>query len=153
MRFKSLIVGTLAAVLSLCGTYAVAGEMTATGKPKVLSGTVEIHSTQIAFIVSGKTGSGLLKFHGKKYHFDMSGLGVGGIGVQEIDAVGAVYNLDDISKFPGAFVESRAGVTVGKGKGYLSLSNKNGVIMDLKFHGEGVALSVGMDGMVVSMDK
>ncbi len=151
MKGRNLIFAAAAAALSLCGSYAGAAQTTATGEPKVLSGTVEIHSTQIAFIVSGKVGGGVLKFHGGEYFFNIGGLGIGGIGVQQIDAVGAVYNLKDISQFPGAFVEARAGLTVGKGKGYMSLSNQHGVIMDLKFSGTGVAVSLGADGMIVTM--
>ena len=73
-------------------------------------------------------------------------------GVQKIDAVGAVYNLDDLSKFAGKYVEARTGITVGsKSKGYLALSNQHGVIMELKFSGKGLAMSTGVDGMVVSL--
>ena len=90
-------------------------------------------------------------FKGKDYAFSIGGLGVGGIGVQTIDAQGIVYNLTDVSKFPGTYVQARAGATLGKGKGVMSLSNGNGVIMELRFKGEGVALSVGADGMIVSM--
>ncbi len=148
MKYRNLIVGAVATVLSLFGAYAAAQT---SGGPKVLSGTVEIHSTQVAFLVSGKTGGGVLEFNGGEHYFKIGGLGVGGMGVQKIDAVGAVYNLEDISQFPGTYVEARAGATVGKGKGYMTLSNKHGVIMELKFSGQGVALSVGADGMIVRM--
>ena len=150
MKSKNLIAVAAAAMLSVCASYAGA-QTTATGEPKIFAGTVEINSTQIAFLISGETGGGTLEFQGSEYHFNIGGLGVGGIGVQSINAVGAVYNLTDISKFPGTFVQARAGATLGKGKGYLSLSNNNGVIMELKFSSEGVALTLGADGMVVSM--
>ncbi len=151
MKYRNLIIGAVATVLSLCGSYTGA-QTTATEEPKVLSGTVEIKSTQVAFLVSGKTGGGVLEFKGVEYPFKILGLGVGGMEVQKINAVGAVYNLKDISQFPGTYVEAQAGATVGeKSKGWMSLSNKHGVIMELKFSGEGVALSVGSDGMIVSM--
>ena len=150
MNIKNLAAVAAAAVLSLCTSYAGA-QTTATGEPKIFAGTVEINSTQLAFIISGQAGGGTLEFQGKEYKFSIGGLGVGGIGVSSMNAVGAVYNLTDVSKFPGSFVQARAGATLGKGKGYLSLSNNNGVIMDLKFSSEGVALSVGADGMIVSM--
>ena len=150
MNFKNLVALTAAAVLSLCTTYAGA-QTTATGEAKVFSGTVEINSTQLAFIISGQAGGGTLEFQGKEYQFSIGGLGIGGVGVSSINAVGAVYNLTDVSKFPGSFVQAHAGVTVGKGKGSLSLSNNNGVIMELKFSSEGVAASVGAGGMIISM--
>ena len=142
--------------LVLAGGLVVAGavtaaEKTATGEPKILSGSVKIDSTQIAFLVSGKMGGGVLAFQGIDHSFSIGGLGVGGIGVQKLRAVGAVYNLTDVSKFPGTYVQARAGATLGTGKNVMSLSNQHGVIMELKASTEGVALSVGVDGMIVKM--
>lgn len=115
------------------------------------AGTVEIDSTQIAFLVSGKTGGGVLEYQGKEYAFDLTGLGVGGIGIQQINAVGAVYNMKDVSEFAGKYVQARAGATVGSGKSVMRLSNQNGVILDLKASTEGAALSIGVDGLIISM--
>ena len=77
-------------------------------------------------------------------------MGVGGIGVQTLDATGAVYNLTDIEKFYGTYHEIRAGATVGLGAGWMSLTNTYGTIIDVQFSGKGVALSLGADGMVIS---
>ena len=151
MTLKNFAAGTLLAAIGLLGSAVTGAQTTATGEPKVLSGTVEIHSTQVAFLISGKAGGGVLEYQGGQHKFNIGGLGVGGIGVQKIDAVGAVYNLTELSKFPGAYVQARAGATLGEGKGVMSLSNQHGVIMELRFSGEGVALSVGADGMIVSM--
>jgi len=119
----------------------------------VLAGTIEINTTQMAFLISGQAGGGTLEFEGKEYAFDVAGLGVGGIGIQTLNAVGAVYNMTDVSKFPGTYVNARAGATLGKGKGVMRLSNENGVILDLKASSKGAALSLGADGMIVSMKK
>jgi len=120
-------------------------------KDWVLAGTIEIDSTQIAFIGSGNLGGGVLQFEGKDYQFNIGGLGIGGIGVSTMNAVGAVYNMDDVSKFPGTYVQARAGATLGTGKGAVRLSNQHGVILDLKFSSKGIALSIGADGMIVTM--
>ena len=152
MRIKNLLAAAAIVAMSLSFAQVGAQETTADGKPKILAGTVHIDETQVAFLVSAKKGGGTVTFEGNSYEFSIGGLGVGGIGVAKYNAVGAVYNMDDISQFPGTFIAARAGATVGdKGGGYVSLSNSKGVIMDLKFSGEGVALSVGVDGMIVSM--
>ena len=151
MKVTNRIAVALIAVLSLVGGATAETRKDANGKPMVRSGTVTINSTQVAFLISGKAGGGSLMFKGKEYAFSIDGLGVGGIGVQTIDAQGTVYNLTDVSKFPGTYVQARAGATLGEGKGVMSLSNGNGVIMELRFKGKGVALSVGADGMIVSM--
>jgi hypothetical protein len=98
-----------------------------------------------------KLTDGLLEFQGKDHAFSIGGLGVGGIGVQKVRAVGAVYNLTDVSKFPGTYVQARTGVTVGTGKNVMSLSNEHGVILELRASTRGAALSVGVDGLVVKM--
>ena len=118
---------------------------------KVFAGTIEIDSTQMAFLISGQAGGGVLEFQGKEYKFNVGGLGVGGIGIAKLNAVGAVYNLDDISKFSGSYIQARAGATLGEGKSSLSLSNKHGVIIDLKSSNKGAALQLGVDGMILSL--
>ena len=82
---------------------AFVGSVAAEEKEKVFAGTIEINSTQLAFMVSGKVGGGVLEFEGEEYYFDLKGLGAGGIGVKKVNAVGAVYNMTDISQFPGFY--------------------------------------------------
>jgi len=119
--------------------------------PRVFSGTVEIDSTQMAFIISGQRGSGVLEFEGDEHQFSIGGLGIGGVGVQKINAVGVVYNLSNLSDFNGIYSQIRMGVTVGKGKGQMALSNSKNVIMELKTSMVGAALSLGFDGMSVQL--
>ncbi len=116
--------------------------------PRVFSGTVEINSTQMAFIISGQTGGGILEFEGKEYEFTIGGLGVGGVGIQKINAIGVVYNLDRVEDFEGIWTQARYGVAIGKGSGGIGLNNGN-VIMELKSSLSGVMLSLGLDGMSV----
>jgi hypothetical protein len=121
---------------------------------KVFSGTVKIDSTQMAFIISGQSGGGSLEFEGNSYDFDIGGLGIGGIGVQTINAVGAVYNLDKLDDFSGTYIQGRAGLTIGEGKIGISLTNtKTGAILELKASTKGAALSVGVDGMIITLKK
>ena len=122
-----------------------------TGCPRDTAGTIEINSTQMAFIISGQSGGGVLNYAGNDYEFDIGGLGVGGIGVQSIDAEGTVYNLDTLEDFNGTYLQGRAGVTVGTGKGVLELSNSKCVVIELKSSTEGIALSVGLDGMSIKL--
>ena len=144
--FKSV---TLAAAFAL---GIAAGPAQAAGEENwVFAGTIEINTTQMAFIISGKAGGGVLEFEGKEHAFNIGGLGVGGIGVQTLNAVGAVYNMTDISQFAGTYVQARAGATLGKGASAMRLSNNNGVILDLKSSNRGAALSLGVDGLIISL--
>jgi len=98
-------------------------------------------------------GSGVVKFQGDDYYFDAAGIGGGGVGLQKVRLVGAVYNMTEISQFPGTYTEARLGATVGKkSKGMMTLSNTNGVIIDLKHSGSaGLSVGPGVDGVNIQM--
>ena len=120
--------------------------------PRVFSGTIEISSTQIAFFVSGQSGGGTLEFEGMEHDFKIGGLGVGGIGIHSVNAVGVVYNLEKLSDFEGSYSQARMGMTVGKGKSTIGLNNnKNDVFIELKSSNKGVALAGGVDGISIKL--
>jgi hypothetical protein len=125
---------------------------TAPSQAQAPSGTVEINQVQIAFLVSGNLGSGRLSFQGRVYEFSIGGLGVGGIGINRLEAVGTVYGLSRIEQFPGLYGSARTGIAIGdQGRGQLWLENGNGVRMQLRARREGLALTIGGDGIVVQM--
>jgi hypothetical protein len=132
------------AVLGLGGLPALAQQQ------RVKSGTVTIEQLQVAFIGSGGAGEGMLHFHGRSHRFSVGGLGVGGFGISKMEATGDVYNLRELSQFPGAYGAARYGAAFGdKGGGELWLENPHGVIMSLKARREGLAVSLGADAMVI----
>ena len=117
------------------------------------SGTVEMRQGQVAFIGSADAGSGKLHYGGKTYPFRVGGLGIGGIGISSIEAEGAVYHLSDVAQFGGLYVQGRYGFAVGEAsRGDLWLQNGAGVIMHLRAKREGLILSLGADGVVVSLN-
>ena len=116
----------------------------------VKTGTVEIEQVQVAFIGSGNLGGGSLHFQGKSYRFSIGGLGVGGFGISKMTATGDVYNLKELREFPGAYGEARYGVAVGeRSAGSLWLENPNGVLIELRAHRSGLALSLGADAVII----
>ncbi len=87
----------LAATL-LVGSLALAADA------KKPSGTVDIDETQFAFIVGGSVGGGKLTFQGKEYPFKIGDLTAGvNLGISKMSAAGEVYDLKEISKFPGTY--------------------------------------------------
>jgi hypothetical protein len=137
--------------LVLCGMLSVGTLAQSTPSPQP-SGNVKIHQVQIAFIGSGAVGGGTLYFHGRSYPFNLGGLGIGGFGVSTLDATGTVYNLRRLEDFEGVFGQARIGFAVGEqGKGAMWLQNPNGVYLRLKARRQGLALSLGADGMVVRL--
>ena len=144
MRVKSVL---LCLLLIFIPTSVIAADDTP-------SGTLTIDETQVALIVGGDVGGGVLVLGDDSYSFKTKGLKVGGIGVHKIHMVGAVYHLDDIKDFPGLYAAVEAGVTVAeKGKGVIALRNDNGVVIHLKSSAEGLALAVGAEGLNIEMDN
>jgi len=102
-------------------------------------------------ILGGNWGHGTLGYNGKTYKFKLTGMGAGGYGVDKLSATGEVYRLKDIVDFPGKYSELRGGIVLGKGIGGLYIHNDNGVVIKLKTHAEGVALSIGVQGITIQM--
>jgi len=122
--------------------------------PKAPSGTVSISETQFALIVGGSTGGGVLTYQGKKYPFKIGGMSLGAnVGVSKLSASGEVYDLADISKFPGTFTKLESSITLGGGVGGTVLKNENGVIMRLTSTSEGLQLNLSASGVTVKLDK
>jgi hypothetical protein len=118
---------------------------------KVPSGKVTINETEFGFILNGNVGKGTLDFRGKEYTFEIGGIKVGGLGVSKISAVGEVYDLHNISQFPGTYVAGEYGITLGGGMGGLILKNENGVYLHLKSTSEGIALQLGAEGLTIKL--
>jgi hypothetical protein len=143
--------GGTAGLTLLCSILS-AGAFAQSSQPPKPSGSVNIHQVQVAFIGSGALGGGTLYFHGRKYPFKLGGLGIGGFGVSTLDATGSVYNLRRLQDFEGVYGQARIGWAVGEhGKGDMWLQNPNGVYLRLKARRQGLALSLGADGMVVHL--
>jgi len=135
--------------LAMCPAVTVAAfaaDPTPTGK-------ISVEQVQIAFIGSGNLGGGTLQFQGKSYGFTVGGLGIGGIGISKIEAVGTVYDLQRLADFPGAYGQARTGIAIGNlGGGDLWLENPRGVYIHLEARRKGLALSLGADALYINLD-
>ena len=117
------------------------------------SGTVSISQVQVAFLYSGNLGGGTLTYGGKKYSFDIGGLGIGGFGVSSIKATGEVYDLKRLSDFEGVYGQARYGAAVAeKSAGELWLHNASGVFLRLAAKRSGLILSLGADAIYIHLN-
>ena len=120
----------------------------------IRGGSIEIKEYSVAFIGSGSLGKGTLRVGGAAHPFRIGGLGIGGIGIASIDARGNIYNLHNLGDFPGVFGKARIGATAAdKGKGKLWLKNSRGVVLELWSDMQGLALTLGVDGIVVQWES
>jgi hypothetical protein len=130
------------------------GTRPASAGDMVPAGTITISQVQIAFIGSGNLGGGTLTVGGKNYPFTVGGLGIGGYGISKMEAVGTVYNLKNLSDFPGAYAQARYGMVVGSAStGSLWLQNTQGVVLELKAKRQGLAVSLGADAVYINFDR
>jgi hypothetical protein len=117
------------------------------------NGTLTLKEYSVAFIGSANMGKGTLQVGNQTRGFRIGGLGIGGIGVAAIDATGNVYHMANIEDFTGVYGKARIGATAADmGKGRLWLKNPNGVVIELYTKMEGLALTAGLDGIVISWE-
>ncbi len=137
-------------VLAAC--FLIAAPVSAQEQPNgAPSASVVIQQLQVAFIGSGSFGGGKLTFNGRTYPITVGGLGVGGFGASRLTASGTVYGLKQKADFAGAYIQVRTGWALGdEGGGTLWLRNDKGVIMRLKSRREGLHMSLGADGVLIS---
>ena len=141
-------------ILAMIVVLTPAGGASAENKPQKITGTIEFHELQVAYIGSGTMGHGTLNFEGKSYPIKVSGLGIGGIGVSTIQAHGDVYDLKNIDDFAGVYGQARYGLVVGDmSTGQMWLENQNGVSIHLDAKREGLMLSMGADGLTIGFDQ
>lgn len=162
MRNKTIIAAILSTVIGFTLPLSVLAEdtiqdnsVTNPGKPELVeSGTVEVKSEQIRLIIGGSKGTGVLHFNGKDYKFKMSGNSVGGIGVTNTEAVGTVYNLNNIKDFPGTYSGMGVGAVAVKGTGASSWENNKKVVVHMQAKSaEGVALNMGINVVKIQLVK
>lgn len=142
------------AVFALATALLVGGTAAAEDRDwQKYDGTVSIDAKQFALVFGGSTGGGTLEFQGKAYEFKISGLTAGiNVGVTEVKGNGFVYDLKDVSKFPGTYTVFSTGGAAGAGAGMVHLKNENGVIMTIGTTSKGLSLNVGSaSGVKVTM--
>jgi hypothetical protein len=114
-------------------------------------GSVSIDMTSVAAGVGFSSGSGVLRFNGKRYLFKIDGLSIGNVGIASINAVGNVYNLTSVSQFSGNYAAAGAGIALAGGAAGLTMQNQSGVIMNLYAVQQGVQLNIGPQGFNITM--
>ncbi|MFQ6017155.1 MAG: hypothetical protein ACE5KF_03075 [Kiloniellaceae bacterium] len=119
-----------------------------------LSGKIEFASTSIGAGIGVEWGSGKLTLNdGTEYSFSMNGLKIADVGVAEINAVGEVYNLYDVSDFSGTYVAAQAAIALAEGAGAVTMENWNGVVIKLTSVQKGVKLTLAAEGISIELDE
>lgn len=147
MRKKMILMNLAMALVLLFSVVMVAAQP----QEPYPVGEVTISSKQVAAGVGWTWGGGTLKFRGKTYPFKIQGLNVAAVGISKLNAKGDVYNLTAPTDLAGTYVTAGAGAALIKGKAGLVMRNDKGVVINLTSDQTGVQLSLGTDGLTISM--
>lgn len=115
-----------------------------------LRATASVDLTEV-FVSGTGLGGGTLTFNGRRYPFTLTGE-LNGLGaLSGIQGEGAVYNLADVSKFAGAYIQGSPPLSLGSLPGEIWLKNTNGVIIRLTGLQNGVTVSSGRSEIFVRL--
>jgi hypothetical protein len=143
---RNAIIAVLLGVLILAAPAAAQ-------KPLAPVGQITFEATSLGVGATMSWGKGWLTFKGKSYPILVQGLGLVGLGLSQVKARGAVYNLKKPGDIIGDYAEAGAGVAlVGGVKGFVAKSQK-GVILDLTAEQTGVSFNLGGGAFTITMPK
>lgn len=143
---RPALAGLTALLLGACASVTQAPS----GPP---SATARIQQSSAAYYGSASVGEGVLNYRGQRRRFTISSVGAGGIGAQKLNAYAKVYNLTNLSDFPGTYRGVSRGLTLVEGKMSAKLLNTNGVTIYLAGETEGLAASMGMQVYEVKLTR
>lgn len=116
-----------------------------------VSGTIFLSAQGAAAGVGYTWGDGVLRFHGRSYHFDVKGVTVADVGFARVQGRGRVYNLHNVADFSGTYGASTGEATLGNGIGGQYLRNGNGVEIRVDEVTKGARLAGSADGIQLTL--
>jgi hypothetical protein len=155
MMFDVLKARSLKFALALAAAFFVAGVAPqARAQAPMLPpgvGTVHLKIVKGGFIIGGGGGGGTLHYNGHYYPLQVSGIGIGTIGIAETHLRGTASHLHSPYDIVGTYSTAGAGLAVGGGANVVTLQNERGVILRLQGTQVGFQATLGVGGMTISM--
>jgi hypothetical protein len=134
---------------ALLAAFAFAGMTTPS---RAADGSIRIHLVKAGLVFGVSNGTGTLIFHRHAYPLTISGASFGAtVGVSEADLSGIVHNIRRATDIIGPYSAGQAGLSIGTGRTRVTLTNSNGVVLDLLGPQVGFAFSLDLNGMQISM--
>jgi outer membrane protein OmpA-like peptidoglycan-associated protein len=114
--------------------------------------TLKIRVNSFALGFGFSWGSGTLTYQGKDYPVDIQGFSLIDIGASRIDAVGRVYNLNNINDFNGNYAGVDGGLTIAGGANAAALRNQNGVNVVFVSTSRGLEFTFGFSSVIMKVN-
>ncbi|MFO1089685.1 MAG: hypothetical protein U1E46_08905 [Hyphomicrobiales bacterium] len=139
-RFGSLVLAAAAAPLAM-SSEAFAGQ-----------GTITLHIASGGFIIGASGGHGELTFRGVMYPLTAGGINAGfTIGAAAEDLVGTVLNINAPEQINGTYAQAAASAAFGPGVGAVTMTNPNGVVLNLQGLEAGFMASLNLGGLTIAL--
>lgn len=113
---------------------------------------VKLSSTSIAAGIGIHWGKGTLTVEGQQHAFSVTGVSLLDVGISTMNAEGSVENLENVADFAGRYVAVEAGAALGVGASTIRMKNENGVVIALTSKRKGVQLTLGAEGVSITLD-
>lgn len=113
--------------------------------------TLKLRVNSFALAFGFSWGSGTLTYQGKDYPVDIQGFSFLDIGASRIDAVGRVYNLNNIDDFNGNYAGVDGGLTIAGGANAAALRNENGVNVVFVSTSRGLEFNLGFSSVIMKI--
>jgi len=149
MRFRQAVVGSIVFGALLLALTPLSAE----AKHQKPDATVKFSGGSVAAGIGYSWGSGTLRYKGKEYPLDVSGLSVADVGATKVEASGSVYGLHKLEDINGNFTAVQAGATVAGGGGVSSMRNQNGVTIHLVATTRGLKFTLGASGVAIKVKE
>jgi hypothetical protein len=114
---------------------------------------LEFSSTSFGLLFGYSQGRGTLLFQGRQYPFSVSGIKLATLGVSQVNALGQVYRLQEVTDFAGNYAVVEGGLTLVQGGGSTLLRNGKGVTLYLQNLQYGLDLTLGGGGLSITLDE
>ena len=145
MKMKWILGFVTAAIFSLGLTGAQAEE----GYPDA---TIKLRANSFALGFGFSWGNGTLTYKGKDYPVEIQGFSLIDIGASRIDAVGRVYNLNNLDDFNGNYAGVDGGLTIAGGANAAALRNQNGVNVVFVSTSRGLEFAFGFSSVIMKVN-
>src|SRR5262245_15955724 len=139
------VLATIAVVGVLLGVSQAAAEPP--------DGSIMLSGGSMAVGVGITWANGTLYFQGKTYAVEASGLSVADLGATHLKATGMIYNLKNLGEFDGNYTAVVAGATVGRGASAGTMTNQNGVRINLVSTTAGLKFTLAAAGVSLKIKK
>ncbi len=139
--------GLIAVLVTLAAAHAAPAQEPGSDASITFSGG------SVAAGVGYSWGGGVLNFKDKQYPFAVDGLSVVDVGVSQIDGSGDVYDLVNVSDFPGTYVAAGAGAALAGGGFMAVLENEHGVVIHFYSRAQGLKLTAAGQAVVVRVKE